>query len=86
MGSYVRGFDRPVARLGGGFQGVDEHARDRRHLDDGAVERHFVGLRRLVVAGELADKLERRGVELLVGRRRLEVVQRPDVAAHGSPL
>src|SRR6185437_3030589 len=53
---------------------------------DGAGERRLIGLRRLVEAGQLAHELQRRGVNLLLACRWLEVEQRLDVAAHGSFL
>src|SRR3954466_8238963 len=81
LGAY--GLDFTIARLGAGFQRIDQHARDPGHLDAGAVERHFIGLRGLVVAGELADELQRSRVDLVVGRRRGEIEQGFDVSAHG---
>ncbi len=56
------------------------------HLVDGAVERRLVGLRRRGEAAQLADELDRRGADLLVGRRRVEVEEGADVSAHGSSL
>ena len=53
-----------------------------RDLVDRAVERLLVGLRRLREAADLADVLQRGGADLVLGRRRLEVVERADVAAH----
>src|SRR3954449_10283066 len=40
-----------------------------------AVERLGVGLRRLVGSADLADVLERRGLDLVLVRRRLEIVE-----------
>ena len=50
-----------------------------------ALERRLVGLRRLREAADLADVLERGGVDLLLGRRRLEVVEGADVSTHDTP-
>ena len=47
------------------------------------MERGLVRARGMGEAGELADELGRRGAHFLVGRRRLEVEQGLDVAAHG---
>src|SRR5271165_7067928 len=55
-----------------------------RNLLDRAVECRFIGLRRLVETGELSHELQRGGVDLILGRRRLEIEQRLDVAAHYS--
>src|SRR5271169_6024543 len=65
-----------------GVQRGQEATGDFRDLLDRAVERHFVGLRRLVETGKLSHELQRRGLDLMLGRRRLEIEQRLDVAAH----
>ena len=57
-----------------------------RDLLDRAVERLLVDLRRLREAADLADVLQRRGADLVVGRGGLEVVERADVAAHASSV
>src|SRR4051794_18731111 len=54
------------------------------HRVDRAVERLGVGLRRLGEAADLADVLQGGGAHLVLVGRRGEVVQRPDVAAHGA--
>ena len=51
-------------------------------LVDGAVEHGLVRLRRLREAAHLADVLLGCGADLVVGRGRLEVVERLDVPAH----
>ena len=56
------------------------------HLVHRTLERLGVRLRRLREAADLADVLERRGADLVLSRRRLEVVERSDVAAHASRL
>src|SRR3954447_3182992 len=56
-------------------------------LVDRARERSLVRLRRLREAADLAHVLDGCGAHLVVGGRRLEVVQRVDVAAHAvSPV
>src|SRR6185436_5515597 len=77
--------DRAVARRRRRDQLVDQLTRRFGHGVDGAVEGLLVGLRRAVEAAELAHELQRRGANLLVGRRRLEVVEVADVAAHETP-
>src|SRR5438105_2094273 len=58
-----------------------------RNFLDGTLERRFVGLRGLVEAGKLAHELQRRGMDFILTRRRIEINQRLDVAAHRlSPL
>ena len=49
---------------------------------DRAVERGLVGLRRPAEPGELAHELQRRGADFVLARRRLEIKQRADIAAH----
>jgi len=65
-----------------GVQGVQEPPRRFGHLFHRAVERRFVGLRRLVEAGKLSNELQRRGLDLVLGRRRLEIELGLDIAAH----
>src|SRR5689334_967686 len=85
-GASLLGLDRAVLRGSGGDEVVDEVARDVGDLGDGPVEDLLVGLRRLGRAADLADELERGRSHLVVGGRRLEVVERADVAAHASRL
>src|SRR6185437_15576511 len=76
--------DGAVARRRVADQIVEEMMRRMRNVLDGAVERRLVGLGRPREAGELADELQRAGANFLVARRRLEIVQRFDVPAHGG--
>src|SRR5436190_14145122 len=85
-GARLLGLDRAVARRRRRDQRVDQLSRCFGHCIDGAVEGLLVGLRRAVEATELAHELQRRSANLLVRRRRLEVVEVTDVAAHGTPL
>ena len=52
---------------------------------DGGEEGGFVGLGRLVEAGDLADELERGGADFVGSDGRLEIEKRFDAAAHGAP-
>src|SRR4051794_2328452 len=75
--------DLAVLRRGGGDQGVEEAGGGGRDLGDGPVEGLRVDPRGLRRTTDLADVLERRGRDLVVGRRWLEVGERADVPAHG---
>jgi uncharacterized protein DUF1931 len=84
--------ERPLARLAHLFfaiarrrirlQRMDQPMRGCGHLVDGAAERSFVDARRPCRAAQLSDELERRRANLVVGRRRLKVGERLDVATH----
>src|SRR5580704_7369210 len=86
------GLNLTVARRRLGMQRRQQAAGRGAHLVDGAVEGFGIGLRRLVEARKLAHELQRRGLDLILGGRRLEIEQRLDVAAHllspwsGRPL
>src|SRR3990172_8383178 len=74
-----------IARLqaeGRSIQQIDQPARHLEDIFDGAFIRGLVRLRRLGKAAQLADELLRRRADFLVGRRRVEVEQRADIAAH----
>jgi hypothetical protein len=83
---------RPGARLGGfGFavagrgiadKRVEQLVRRSRDVVHGAVEGGFVGFRWPREAAQLANELHCGGADLVVGRRRLEVVQGFDASAH----
>src|SRR5690242_20237261 len=53
-----------------------------RHLLDRTVERRLIDLGRPREAAQLAYELQRRSVDLVMRRRRFEVVQSLDVSAH----
>src|SRR5450631_207525 len=81
------GFSFAVARRRVGVQRCQQPPRRRGDFRDGAVEGFGVGLRRLVEARKFAHELQRGGLDFILGRRRLEIEQRLDVAAHGwAPL
>src|SRR5262245_54850825 len=61
---------------------ADEAAGDVGHFVNGAIERLFVRLRRCGESAQLADELQRRCADLLVGRGRIEVEQCFDVSTH----
>src|SRR5579872_1909334 len=54
------------------------------HFVDRTIECRLVGAGRLGKAAELAHELQRRGADLFFGRRRLEIEQRSDTAAHDA--
>lgn len=78
------GFDLTILGRSGRHQRLEESGRGQRHLLNGAVERLFVGSRRCSKSADLPHELQSRGPDLVVGGRRLEVVQRSDVPAHIS--
>src|SRR5438552_16062607 len=74
--------DVTVARRRMGMQRGEQPPRGLRHFLDGEVERRGVRGRRLVEAGKLAYELQCGGADFVLRRRRLEIEQRLDVAAH----
>src|SRR4029079_1141894 len=78
----LHGLDLAVARRRLRFEGEDKPARRFRHFLDGPVEGSFIGFRRTIEARELAHELHRRGADLVLARRRLEIEQSADVPAH----
>src|SRR5262249_9602205 len=81
-----RCLDLAITRRRCGHEVGEEMAREVRNLGDGTVEHLLVRLRRLLHPAHLADVLERRRLDLLGGRRWLEVVERLDVPAHTRSL
>src|SRR5262245_8059695 len=81
-GTGTRGLDFAIARLRIRDERVQQRARDRGHIHDGAVECRFVDLGRFIESRQLANELKRGGFDLLVGGGRVEVEQRFDVSAH----
>src|SRR5205814_868187 len=87
---------RPGTRLGSlrlavagrrrGHEGFQELARGTRDSIDGALECRLIGARRIVEAADLAHVLKRGRAHLLLGRRRLEVVEGANVATHLPPI
>src|SRR3954454_24815315 len=64
---------------------VEQAVGGSRNLLDRTIEGGLVALRGMGKAAELTHELQRRGAHLVLRRRRLEVEQRPDVAAHRLP-
>src|SRR5262249_41189676 len=85
-GLGLGGLDLPVLRRRGGPQLGEQLRRRRGDGVERPLKRLPVGLRRLVEAADLADVLERRGADLLVGGGGIEVVERSDVSAHASSV
>src|SRR5207247_7348466 len=81
--SSARGFNLTISRPRLGHQRIQQSPSGRGHLPHGAIERCLVGPWRFCEAGEFPHELERGVADLLVGRRRVEVEERPDVSAHG---
>jgi hypothetical protein len=65
-----------------GHDSFQQVLRGVRDLVDGAVERLLVALRRLSVAADLADELERSGADLLIAGDLIVVTQSKDASAH----
>src|SRR5262245_11470501 len=82
-GAGLRRLDLPVLRRRGGREAGQQCLRGRGHGGDRTVERLLVRPRGLREPADLPDVLERGGVDLLLARRRLVVVEGADVAAHG---
>src|SRR5258707_15858613 len=76
------GFDLAVAGRGMRVQRGQKAAGGGGYLRYRAVECLGIGLRRLVEAGQFSHELQRGGVDFVLGRGRLEIEQRLDVAAH----
>src|SRR3954471_2677228 len=81
-GAGLRGLVLAVLRRRLGHELGEQPRRDRGDVLDGAVERVLVGLGGLRGAGDLADVLQRGGLDLLGGGRGLEVVKGANVATH----
>ena len=87
LAARARAFAASTSRSFGGAAATRSSRqvrRDVRDLVDRAVEHLGVRARGLRRAAHLADVLERRRADLVRGRRRIEVVQRSDVATHAE--
>jgi hypothetical protein len=78
----ARGDLLTIARFGARRERLDQAAGGGRHLVDGAVERVLVRLRRRIEAAQFPHELDRRGADLLVRRRRIEIEESFDVSTH----
>src|SRR5262245_4770361 len=92
-GLELAGAGAPLLRLGltvlrrrRGYELLEEMVRGVGDGVDRTREGLLVRARRLVETADLAHVLESRGVDLVVGRLGLEVVERLDVSAHGASL
>src|SRR5436190_2300484 len=80
-----RRFHLAVARRSRRLERLQQAARGNAHLVHRAIERRLVGLGGLVETAELANELQRRRLDLVLGRRRLEIIERANVSAHSIP-
>jgi hypothetical protein len=78
----LRGFFVAISRGCIGLEGAKKTGRDARDFIDGVQEHTFVRLRRFVEAADFPHELKRRGTNLVVGYRRLEIEKRFDIPAH----
>src|SRR5689334_5663016 len=78
----LHGLDLAVARRRLRLERENELARHFRHVFDRPVESGLIGFRGAIEARELAHELQRRGADLVLTRRRLEIEQSADVPAH----
>src|SRR5215203_2603094 len=85
-GLGLGGLDLAILRRRGGDKVVQQLSSGIGHRRDGLVEGLLVCLRRLGRAADLAHVLQRRGLDLLVGRGWIEVMEGSDVSAHASIL
>src|SRR4051812_26529027 len=76
------GLELAILRRRGGLERIDQPARRQGDLGDRALERIRVAGARLAGTADLADVLQRSGMDLVVGRGWFEVEQRTDVATH----
>jgi len=65
------------------LQGMKKSGGDGGNPVDSFLECGLIGFGRLRITANLANKLQRRGANLTVGRGRIEVKQRLDIPAHG---
>src|SRR5579872_2245810 len=85
-GARFHGFHFAVSRRARCFERGEEPAGGAGDLINRAVECRLVGARGVGVSAQLAHELLRRCADLFFRRRRLEIKQRADVAAHGRLL
>jgi hypothetical protein len=81
-----RGFHCAIARRRLRRQRVKQLLRDPGHTLDCAIERFLVRLRRPAKSAEFSDELKSRGANLVLCRRRHEVMQRFNISAHKISL
>ena len=81
-GSCFGCFFFPASGWRGGGEGCEKARGDSGYFFDGGEEGGFVGLGGFVEAADLSDELQGRGMDFLVGDRRVEVEEHFDVPAH----
>jgi hypothetical protein len=72
----------PIARRARSLKRLQKLARRIRYIVHRTPKSSLVRFRRMSKSTELANKLQRRCVNLLFARRRLKVEERADVSAH----
>jgi len=85
-GLAPRGFDLAVARRRRRDERAEQPLGRGRDSVNRLLERSFVRPGRFLHPAHLAHVLNRRGADLVLARRRLEVVEDPDVPAHAPIL
>ena len=80
-GARLRRLDLAIARRSVGHERVEQFMRGLRHLFHRAAESGFVCFGGPRESAQLADELQGGCADLLLGRGRLEVMQRLDVSA-----
>lgn len=68
------------------FQGMNETGRDQCDFINSSQERGLIGSRRFVETADFSHELERRGLNLVAGNRRIKIEKCFDVPAHSSDL
>ena len=78
---------RPLSQVAPNHQPIQQRPRRQRNLVHGAVERLLIRPRRLAIAADFADELERGGVQFFVRGGRVRSPERLDASAHvASPV
>jgi hypothetical protein len=80
------GFFFPIPPWRIRFKGMNETSRDLWDFIDSSEERGLIGSRRFLKATDFSHELERRGLNLVAGDRRIEVEKCSDIPAHSSDL
>src|SRR5258706_200693 len=78
----LRGFFNAIPWRCARLERSQKLARDRGYLVDGGNECGFACLGRLVEAAHLPHELQRGSTNVVLGNRRFEIEQNPDVSAH----
>jgi hypothetical protein len=83
-GYILRGrlIDLAFARLGAGYERIEQSSCRQSHLIDGTIKRSLVRARRLVETRKFSHKLKRSIPYLFVGGRRVKIEEGLDVSTH----